>query len=200
MATPVFVAVEGLVDEAVARRLILHVGAEPAAVFGKKGKPDLLKKLNGYNNAARNTPWLVLIDLDGDADCASALRSRCLSDPAPFLCFRIAVRQVEAWLLADAETLARYLGVSRASIPSEPERLDNSKLEMVRLAGKSRNRAVRLDMTPRPESGRPVGPAYASRLMEYATRDWRPEIAARRADSLRRAIACLRRLIELVRV
>jgi hypothetical protein len=189
-----------LVDEAVALKLIRHVGAEPHAVYGKQGKQNLLRKLNSYNNAARNMPWFVLVDLNGDADCASALRIRCLPNPAPFLCFGIAVRQIEAWLLADAETLARYLGVSRGSIPSEPERLDNPKREMVELARKSRNRAVRLDMTPRPESGRPVGPAYASRLMEYATRHWRPEMAAQHADSLRRAIACLERLIGLVGV
>jgi transposase len=43
-------------------------------------------------------------------------------------------------------------------------------------------------------SGRPVGPAYASRLIEFASSSWRPEVAAQRADSLRRTIDCLRRL------
>jgi hypothetical protein len=33
-------------------------------------------------------------------------------------------------------------------------------------------------------------------LIEYAETMWRPEVAAQRADSLRRAIACLKCLIE----
>ena len=45
-----------------------------------------------------------------------------------------------------------------------------------------------------PERGRTEGPAFTSRLIEYATDRWRPDIAARRAESLRRAVACLQRL------
>ena len=45
-----------------------------------------------------------------------------------------------------------------------------------------------------PERGRTEGPAYTSRLIEYATDRWRPDIAARRAEGLRRAVACLQRL------
>ena len=53
---------------------------------------------------------------------------------------------------------------------------------------------VRQDMVPREGSGRTEGPAYTSRLIEYATDRWRPDVAVRRADSLRRAVACLQRL------
>jgi len=65
---------------------------------------------------------------------------------------------------------------------------------MVNLARASRRRDIREDLVPRPEGGRQVGPAYSSRLIEFVSGRWRPEIAARRAESLRRAIACLKRL------
>ena len=45
-------AVEGIVDEAVARRLVREVGANPGAVYGKKGKAHLRGRLSGYNQAA----------------------------------------------------------------------------------------------------------------------------------------------------
>lgn len=189
-------AVEGMVDEAVVRRLIAHVGAHPGPVYGKNGKDALRQKLNGYNNAARHAPWLVLVDLDNDADCAPPFRQQCLSHPAPFMCFRIAVCEVEAWLMADPETLAKYLGVAQNKVPDEPEALPNPKDEMVNLARQSRRRAIREDMVPRPGSGRSVGPAYTSTVIEYVRTHWRPEIAAQRSDSLRRAIACLKRLVE----
>jgi hypothetical protein len=189
-------AVEGIVDEAVVRRLIACAGGDLGLVYGKNGKPALRQKINGYNNAARHAPWVVLVDLNSDADCAPRLRHDWLPTPAPQLRFRVAVRQVEAWLMADAETLAAFLGVSRHTIPANPEALPNAKAEMVNLARQSRRRAIRQDMVPRPGSGRAVGPAYTSRLIEYAERHWRPEVAAQRADSLRRAIDCLRRLVE----
>ena len=49
-------------------------------------------------------------------------------------------------------------------------------------------------MVPRPGSGRLVGPAYASRLIEYAEAHWRPEVAGQCTDSLRR---CRERLVQL---
>jgi hypothetical protein len=110
-------AVEGSVDEAVIRRLIGYVGLTPGPIYGKKGKDDLRKKIRAYNLAAQHAPWVILVDLDNDADCAPALRQAWLSNPAPNLCFRVAVRQVEAWLMADRETLAKFLGIPQDKIP-----------------------------------------------------------------------------------
>jgi hypothetical protein len=150
VAIVVQAAVEGITDEAVVKRLAAHVGAHVGAVYGKNGKPALRQKMNGYNQAARHAPWIVVADLDRDHDCAPRLVAEWLGEPSALMCFRVAVRAVEAWLLA---------------------------------------------MVPRPASGRSVGPAYASRLIEFARSAWRPEIAAERSESLRRAIASLERLV-----
>ncbi len=37
--------------------------------------------------------------------------------------------------------------------------------------------------------------AVVERLIDYAANAWRPEVASRRSESLRRAIGCLRRLV-----
>ena len=110
---------------------------------------------------------MVLVDLDHDAECAPPFCAEWVPSPAPYLCFRVAVREVEAWLMADADSLASFLSVVRNKIPAEPEQLDDPKTEMVNLARRSRRRAIRKDMVPRAGSGRSVGPAYASRLIEY---------------------------------
>ena len=189
------VAVEGETDEAIARRLIGHAGGRIGKVRGGKGKAYLRRRIAAYNSAARYSPWFVLVDLDSDADCAAALRSAWLSSLAARLCFRIAVREVEAWLMADAESLARYLNVPRARVPRDPEGREDPKGDMVGLARRSRRRELREDMTPGADSRGREGPAYAGRLVEYAETAWRPEVAAQHSDSLRRAIACLRRLV-----
>lgn len=195
MPAVINLAVEGPTDEAVAVRLIHHVGAEAGVVYGKQGKPYLRDRVSGFNHAARHTPWLVLVDLDRDADCAPPLRAAWLPDPAPQLCFRVAVRAIEAWLLADADTIAEFLGIARRKVPALPETLDHPKTALVNLARTSRRKDIRLDMVPREGSGRPVGPGYTSRLIEFAGKHWRPREAAKRADSLARAIRCLRSLL-----
>ncbi|MBI3092413.1 MAG: hypothetical protein HYY96_17270 [Candidatus Tectomicrobia bacterium] len=187
--------VEGIVDEVVLRRLFASAGAKTGSVYGKNGKPHLLQKLRGYNQAAQHGRWLVLVDLNGDADCAPPFRVRHLPDPARHMCFRVAVRAVEAWLLADMEEFAAFFGVAGSTIPQRPEQLENPKETVVQLARKSRRKDVREHLPPRLGSGRKVGPLYTSYLSEFAAQHWRPGMAARRSDSLRR---CRQRLSELL--
>jgi len=168
-------------------------------VYGKDGKQKLLERLRGYNNAARFSPWLVLVDLDRDAECAPPFVAARLPVPSEHMCFRVAVPEVEAWLLGDRERLARFLNVDPGWIPGDPEGLPNPKMQVVNLARRSRSREIFADMVPRRESGRSEGAAYASRLIEFISdsrRGWRPTVAARSSNSLRR---CLRRLRRLVR-
>jgi hypothetical protein len=191
-------AVEGLVDEAVFRRLVQCVRASPGSVHCRNGKADLLRRLPGFNAAARHGPWLVLVDLDHDEDCAPPFRAAKLPDPAPAMCFRIAVREVEAWLLADRERFAEFLDVDPSRLPARPESVADPKEQVVALARRSRSRDVREDMVPREGSGRAEGPAYSSRLIEFVSDvrgGWRPTVAGRSADSLARCLRCLRRLV-----
>ena len=189
-------AVEGIVDEAVIRRLIAHAGAASDAVYGRQGKRHLRQRILGYNEAARRTPWVVLVDLDND-NCAPPLRDAWIPvPPAPGLCFRVAVREVEAWLIADADGLSQFLHVARTRVPRDPEALVDPKNAMVNLARASRLWDLREDMVPHQHSGREVGRAYSSRLIEFASSSWSPEVGSRHSDSLRRAIECLQRLVE----
>lgn len=197
MEVVVTAAVEGPTDEAIVGSLLAHVGARTGPVHGKNGKAHLRKNIQGYANAARHAPWLVLVDLDRDAECAVPLRHEWVPVAAPRMCFRVAVRSAEAWLLADPEALSRFLRVARSRIPEKPEALDDPKASMVQLASASRSRTIREDMVPRAGSGRPVGPAYTSRMIEFAAGHWRPAVAATRAESLARAIRCLRRLVAM---
>lgn len=188
-------AAEGLVDEAVVRRLIEHSGVLCGPVYVAHGKQRLRLRLDGYNQAARLGPWLVLTDLNHDADCAPPLCACWLPQPASRMCFRVAVRAVEAWLLADRECIAHFLAVAIAQVPLRPDELDDPKHTLVRLAARSRRRNVREDMVPRVGSGRSTGAAYTSRLIEFAANHWRPDVAASGSESLGR---CLTRLKELI--
>jgi hypothetical protein len=113
-------AVEGDLDEVVLRRLIAEAGLLPGTIYGKAGKDHIRNRIRDYNNAARFAPWIVLVDLDREADCAASLCRNWLPEPAPKLMFRVAVRSLEAWFLADGEAISSYLDVSRDRVPRLP--------------------------------------------------------------------------------
>ncbi len=195
-------AVEGIVDEAAARRLIDHVGGALGVPYGRNGKEYLRERINGFNTAAAHSPWFVLVDLDHEADCAPPMRTVWLSNPARYMCFRIAVREIEAWLMGDRQRLAGFLRVAQSRIPHEPEGVADPKQVMVDIARASRRRSIVQDMVPRPGSGVMIGPAYSSRLVEFIQAPaggWRPRVAARRVPSLARNIIRLRQIIEVGR-
>ncbi|MGO8747182.1 MAG: hypothetical protein ACLQNE_14445 [Thermoguttaceae bacterium] len=184
-------AVEGILDDAVVRRLAQDMDVSIIAVHVCGGKRNLKQKVGAYNHAAALRPWVLLVDLDR-GECAPKLRDAWLPAPAKLMCFRVAVREVEAWLLADRERIAQFLGVAAAKVSQRPDSLDDPKRTIVDLARHSRRKDVREDMVPRPKSGRSEGPSYASRLIEFTQKLWRPSMAAKHSDSLRRCREALR--------
>jgi len=190
-------AVEGPVDEAVLRRLVQDVGGNIGKVYGLRGKDRLLQQIGAYNHAARWSPWVILTDFDRETQCIPLYLRQVLPDPSPSLCFRLAIRSIESWLLADGGRFAAFFGVSEARIPRVPDELPNPKETLVNLARRSRRREVRENLVPRPESGRTVGPGYTAWMIEYIqdpTNGWRPDVASEFSDSLARCRACIRRL------
>jgi hypothetical protein len=187
-------AVEGPIDDAVVRRLIRDTEHEVDSIYFRNGKAGLLERLPGYNAAARLKPWLVLIDLNGDAECAASFIVEKLPSPAQQMLFRVAVRQIESWVLADREKVARFLRISQALVPRDPDSLENAKRALVNLARRSSSRAIQQDMVPTTGSARKVGVAYTARMIEFIEGAWSPDGAKSQSDSLRR---CLDRLQEL---
>lgn len=191
-------AVEGPGDEAVLRKLIERCGAALGTTYGKSGKDHLLLQLAGYNSAAHHSPWLVLVDLDQDdmaTGCVGSLRSFWLPNPAPLMCFRVVVRAVEAWLLADRPNMARFLGVAAQRVPADPEKMSDPKQALVNVARQSRFRRINEGMVPRQGSGRHVGPLYTACLIDFAQNHWDPDIAAQSSASLQRAMVRLSALV-----
>jgi hypothetical protein len=187
-------AVEGSLDEIALRRLLAEANLLIGKVYGKAGKDYLRNRIQDYNNAARFTPWVVLVDLDREADCAASLCRSWLLEPAPKLMLRVAVRALEAWLLADKEAISDYFGVSQDRVPITPDDEPDPKRSLIELARHSKQPRIREAMTP--SRDRRVGPLYSLLMTEFIERHWRPEIAAERSDSLRR---CRLRLRELAR-
>lgn len=189
-------AVEGASDAAIMRRVCATAGIQVGAEFVARGKGNLDPRIGGYNNAARFAPWLVVRDLDHDADCAPTLVSQLLPKRAPGMCFRVPVRSVEAWLLGDRDGFSRFFGVPVAMIHVDPDALSRPKRTVVDLARRSTKRGIREGMVPVQGNSVEVGPDYTALVVEFASTIWNPEAAAERSDSLFRCLRALRRLTQ----
>ena len=126
---PVPCLVEGTLDEMVVRK-ILETTSLTAGSFYLESLPALRTRLRAFNRAARLSVWFALCDLD-EGDCAPGRVQSYLPDPAVGMCFRVAVRAVEAWLLADRVNMARFLCISGDMIDPHPEQLATPKSHLV---------------------------------------------------------------------
>ncbi len=169
---------------------VFHIGT----VRGKQGSGFLKKSLNAFNNAAKGTAYIVFTDLD-DRPCAPFLieewfncsMARYATRRHTNLLFRIAVREVESWILADRDAIAKFLGVSVQLIPAQTDLIQDPKALLLTLANKSRKRSLRDDLVPRLGDQRRVGPDYNGRLSEFLHSSWRATVAELNSSSLARA-------------
>ena len=67
---------------------------------------------------------------------------------SPKLLIRLAVLEIESWILADRRAMARWLGVPERVVSRVPESLNDPKRELVQLASRSRNRSLREAIAP----------------------------------------------------
>lgn len=184
--TTFYGGVEGRSDIAVLKAVAASLGVKLHTVFDKRGKPNVLKQLSGWNRSAQYSPWMVVVDLDVDYEQPGDAARAWLAQPAAYMSFTIAVREMEAWLLGDDARIARFLGVARSLIPEQPEDLRDPKLTLINLARKSNRRDIREGLVPRPGSGRSIGATYVSDISIFAEDHWRPNVAAASCPSLAR--------------
>lgn len=193
-AIPINLAVEDELSEAVARRIITcsgrpyHIGS----AYGHTGFGYLKKRIKGFNNAAKGTPFLVLTDLDR-AECPRAVIGDWFGNTSKHsnLLLCIAVKEVEAWLMADRAAFARFTGIREGLMPHDVDAIPDPKDFLINLVGASRRRALREDIVPPAHSRRPQGPDYNGRLAEFVHKYWNPQVAADKSPSLRRAVHLL---------
>jgi hypothetical protein len=193
-------AVEDYLSEAVARKLLVQVNSKyrVSQCLCKGGNGYLKAKINKFNQAAQFTPFFVLTDQD--RGCPPEKISRWLKQKASrYFIFRIAVMEVESWVMAHREAFAEFAGISLDCVPGRPDELEDPKRSLLALAARSRSSRLRADLIPAPGSTATVGPDYNNRLSEFIRTDWNVFEAAKNSESLHRAVVCIRELAELLR-
>lgn len=182
--------VEGWVDKAVLEKILVTKGLKCERIQDFGGSSKLDAAIPRFLQMTRSHGVCILRDQDA-ARCAPELLRRFGVDNVANpdnLVFRVPVRQIEAWLLADSEGFPRYFKVAKAQVPSRPDDLADAKEEVLRLVRRSTSPTVREGMLPRAGYSNRTGPEYASMLMAFATDRWDPERARGSSPSLERAL------------
>ena len=184
------IATEDELSETLIETLLHHSGrpVQIAQRFRQHGFGYLKSRMDVFNQMARWQPVLVLTDLDQGA-CAPQLRRDWLrqQSPASNLLFRVAVREVEAWLLADGEAFAGFLGIDPSRVPALPEALPDPKQALLGLVRKSRQRDLKRDILPTPGARTVQGLGYNEQLSRFVRDHWRVDRAIPHSPSLARA-------------
>lgn len=193
----VALATEDELSEAVGVRLLAEHGEklEVGLLLRRGGNGYLRSRLANFCQMARLNPMLMITDLDRWT-CPAVLCAEWLGRTVrpEKLLLRVAVREIEAWLLADHEAMGALLGHTIAlRLPTLPEAIQNPKEFLLGLAARA-PRDVRADLCAEAGAVARQGLGYNARLSTFVREIWNPERASSRSDSLRRARERIRQL------
>lgn len=190
------IAVEGVTDEVLLKKVIrefpeLHIMQS----LGLRGIEHLKKKLNDYNQAAQQFPFICLVDLDANPCPVDYLGELLPENPHADFLLRIAVKTLVAWIIADRKMFAAFVNAPENKLPSNPENEVNLKQTIVKLVRRYGNKELKRDMVPAKGSSGVVGNAYTTQIIRFIETQWRLEVAKTNAPSLQRACHAFERLI-----
>jgi len=189
------IVAEDRLSEAVIRRLLhesplqLSVGR----VFSGHGRGYISSRINGFIRAAQYVPFVIVMDSDVDACAQRVLLRLNLIERPPNCIIRIAVHEVESWLLADTKGIASFLGIPSRLIPAQTDHILHPKefiIEKVRKYGK---RSLRTEIVPADGSTATQGPMYNDILSQFVLKRWNIHDACNKSESLLRAVRNIKR-------
>lgn len=188
------IATEDELSEQVAERLTSEAGLDVSMRLRKNGNGYLRSSMAKFSTMAAHHPILVLTDLDLKRS-PNQLIGEWLHNvhKPPGLLLHVAVREVEAWLLADHTGIKKLLGERIGRLPSEPELLRDPKANFLGFAAKA-PRDVRSDLLAERNSMASQGLGYNARLGGFVRTIWQPSEASERSPSLAALRAELRAL------
>lgn len=192
---PAALATEDELSEAVGLRLLreVHWPTNSLQLLRRGGNGYLRSKMSNWCQLSTLYPVVVITDLDNSA-CPGALLDHWYGAQTrpDNLLLRVAVRQIEAWLLADHKAMRGLLGKNQ-KLPPKPDVLPNAKQYLLQVA-QSAKREVRMELVAAQGAGASQGIGYNAVLSHMVANDWSPIEAANRSESLMRALHRLKEL------
>ncbi len=193
------IVVEGALEVPVSLKLLESLGISTDGLFpvNKGGRTSFWRDAPRYNRAAASLgPVLGLTDLESHPCPSGLIQAHLPAGRHVDFVLRVAERTLESWLLADRSAVARFLKISEAMVPRDPEAEQNPKRTLVNLARRSPLKLVQEDLVPASGSAGIVGKGYTPRMTEFVKTKWRPSEASRNSESLKRAMAAIEQAVK----
>ena len=186
----VILAIEDRLSDTVATKILEHFNVEISRKTGYKGNSYLQQKAQSFNEAAHEERGIfMLTDLDSPRDCPPGLVYSWIKGPLnPRFLFRVAVMEVESWVMADRAGFAAFLSIPLHRIPSPTDDILNPKEFLVSLARRSQKKRVREALVPAQGANVSVGIEYNILLSEFVRDHWDLERASNVSPSLKRTL------------
>ena len=107
--------------------------------------------------------------------------------PEKFI-FRIAVHEIESWIIADINGIAKFLNVSTANFIIMPDDLEDPKQFLFNVIRSKCKSAKFRDMLP--QKGQAIGIEYNPQIVQFIKKNWNIQMALTKSPSLKRAVDC----------
>lgn len=180
--------VEGVTDEIVLRQALGALGHNVGVVYGKRGIAYLRNRASGI--AVRGGfGYRVVIVADSmdfaGSPCPGASSESLVTSPPAGTLVRLAVREIESWILGSRGELARFLRVPVGRIPMLSDEIGDPKQALVNLARLSATKRLREMMVPREHVSSVVGTGYVDAVSEFMNSRWNIDSASASSRSFR---------------
>lgn len=168
---------------------------------------EIKNKIANFNRLSQSNPVLLLTDLDTE-DCAPALKDKLLKgiEQHPDFIQNIAVDEAEAWLMADRNNFATFLGINIADVPRSILQKQGGRKALSEmdipvkasyylthiLAPQSSRKEIREQIATTGKCCK--GKEYNSALLPFIRKQWDVAAAMTNSDSLKRMVNRIKRL------
>lgn len=197
------IVVEDELSEYILKKIIIqtrpdmkvqHIWPDNTRKHSSGGFGYIESKISAFNKMAKFKPVIVLTDLD-QRECAPSLVEHWLPKKKqhPNLLFRVAVHEIESWLLADREAFANFLGISKDIIPLQTDEEINAKEFLCKITERSRKRKLKQAILPTNNTAS-IGRGYNSTLGGFVQNEWSLDRAIHHSPSLNKAHLAIKSL------
>lgn len=191
VARPIYIATEDILSETVAERLVHEStrNLQIAVRVRRNGNAYLKSKFPELLKTSAKIPVFLITGLDNIQCPVELIKNWTQNTPAPpGMIMRVAVREVESWILADRDGFSGYTGIPVEKMALNPDALSDPKRVRLNLVKRYARKRIKESLLPSKSSSSKIGWKYNAVLCQFARDVWSVDRAVRHSVSLRRAV------------
>lgn len=150
-----------------------------------RGFAWIKNNINSFNLASATATYLVVVDLDKDSCPPNKIHDWLTNPKNENLIFRIAVREIESWIVGDTKNFSKFLHLREKKLKRRVDSIANPKQYIFKLVTEANLKHLK-GICPKP--GARIGPEYNDKLKRFVLNSWDPNLARENSPSLNRTI------------